>query len=155
MDFLRHRFGPKGSAESASGVSNSLSASRLPDLPNAGYASQRQKETTDAIMFFMRAAERNRPLLLSIVVDGPDKWRKTAGSVWRGLLIDRDILDSVFRYFVAQAGPNPAEQLLILHGQMQQAERARWDKRVSTQVKMRKALRSSLADLRHANKTKH
>src|SRR5262245_50577613 len=92
-----------------------LAASRLPDLPHAGYASRRQKETSDAIMFFMRQVERNRWLLLSIVVDGIDKWRKTAGTVWKGLLINQEILDSIFRYFIVQAGPNPAEQLLILH----------------------------------------
>jgi hypothetical protein len=124
----------------------------LPDLPNAGYASYRQKETTDAICFFMRGVERNRVLLLSIVIDGIDKWRKTAGGVWRGLLIDRDILDSIFRYFIAQAGPNPAQQLLILNGMAEQEKRARWDKRDSTKITLQKQLRSALADLKHAQK---
>lgn len=125
-----------------------LSASRLPDLPDAGYATRRQKETSDAIMIFMRGVERNRMLLLAIVVDGIDKWRSTAGSVWRGLLIDRELLDSIFRYFVLQAGVNPAEQLLILMGQQEQAQREAWDKRQSTKVQMQKALRGSLSDLR-------
>lgn len=136
-------------------MSDPLAASRLPDLPDAGFATRRQKETSDAIMFFMRAAERNRPLLLSIVVDGIDKWRKTAGGVWKGLLIDRDILDSIFRYFVVQAGPNPAEQLLILHGQMQLDERLKWDKRKGATTQLREAQRNSLKDLRHAMKRKH
>jgi len=132
-----------------------LSASRLPDLPNAGYASKRQKETSDAIMFFMRMVERNRALLLMIVVDGIDKWLRTAGTVWRGLLIDKEILTSIYRYFVLQAGPNPAEQLLILHGSMELEKRESWDKRKNTRELMQSAQRKSLADLRHAMKRKH
>lgn len=122
----------------------------LPDIPDAGYASQRQKQASDAIMIFMRKAERNRVLLLSIVVDGIEKWRKTAGSVWRGLLIDREILDSIFRYFVMQAGPNPAQQLLILAGQAKQEMQTRFDKRARTKESLRKEMRLALADLAHA-----
>ena len=125
-----------------------LLRSRLPDLPDAGYATQRQKETTDAIMIFMRAVERERALLLSIVVDGPMKWRKTAGTVWRGLLIDNDILDSIYTYFRMQAGENPAQQLLILHGMEQQQRLAQWDKRQSTREKFQKQQRAELAQLR-------
>ncbi len=51
-----------------------------------------------------------------------------------------------------QAGPNPAEQLLILHGQMQLEERLKWDKRSGVTQHMRAAQRKSLADLRHAMK---
>ncbi len=98
-------------------------------------------------MFFMRGVERNRPLLLAIVIDGIDKWRKTAGTVWKGLLIDRDVLDSIFRYFVLQAGPNPAQQLLILEGERQLAARQAWDKRESTRVAFQKAQRAALRDL--------
>lgn len=119
----------------------------LPDLPNAGYASNRQKQTSDAIMFFMRGVERDRELLLTIVLDGLDKWLKTAGSVWKGLLIDRELLTSVYRYFVMQAGENPAQQLLILHGMNEQRAREVWDKRTSSRVKAQKALRGALADL--------
>lgn len=132
---------------------DALAASRLPDLPTAGYASTRQKQTTDAIMLFMRSVERDRQLLLAIVVDGIDKWRKTAGTVWRGLLIDRDILDSIFRYFIAQAGPNPAQQLLILHGESQQRKREVWDKRMTTRQQFQKLQRAALADL-HREQTK-
>jgi hypothetical protein len=106
-------------------------------------------------MIFMRRVERERPLLLMIVVDGIDKWLKTAGTVWRGLLINKEILTSIYRYFVLQAGPNPAEQLLILHGQQEQAKREVWDKRMSTRKAFQSAQRKSLADLRHAMKTKH
>ncbi len=134
---------------------SAIDASRLPDLPTAGYASNRQKQTTDAIMFFMRSVERDRQLLLAIVVDGIDKWRKTAGTVWRGLLIDREILDSIFRYFIAQAGPNPAAQLLILHGESQQRKREIWDRRQTTRQQFQKLQRAALADLQREQHVKH
>lgn len=125
-----------------------ITASRLPDLPDAGYSTRRQRETSDAVMIFMRAVERNRPLLLAIVIDGREKWRKTAGTEWRGLLIDRDLLDSIFQYFVLQAGPNPAQQLLILNGAKAQEERTRYDKRRATREGFQKIQRAALADLR-------
>ena len=124
-----------------------IEASRLPDLPDAGYATRRQKETSDAIMFWLRGVERNRPLLLSIVIDGVDKWHKVAGSVWRGLLIDREILDSVFSFMVRLAGENPAQQLLILHGMQQEAARTAWDKRKVTRDALRKARNLDMSDL--------
>jgi hypothetical protein len=124
----------------------------LPDLPSAGYLTRRQRETSDAIMIFMRGVERDRPLLLSIVLDGLETWLKTAGTVWRGLLIDKDVLTSIFRYFELQAGPNPAEQLLILEGQKQQQAREAWDKRASTRVQFQKAQRAALADLKRYGK---
>jgi hypothetical protein len=129
-----------------------IAASRLGDLPDAGYATMRQRQTSDAIMIFMRQAERNRALLLSIVVDGIEKWRKTAGTVWRGLLIDRDLLDSIFRYFVLQAGPNPAQQLLILNGMAKQQMTTRWDKRTRTQNSLTRELKSALDNLRREQK---
>ncbi len=135
---------------------DALSASRLPDLPDAGYSTRRQRETSDAIMIFMRQVERERMLLLSIVVDGPEKWRKHAGTVWKGLLIDSDILNSIYRYFEMQAGPNPAEQLLILMGQVKQSARETWDKRMITRVQFQKAQRAALTDLRREQrKVKH
>ncbi len=96
----------------------------------------------------MRQTERNRVLLLCIVVDGVDAWRKIAARAWKGLLVDRDILDSIFRYFVAQAGVNPAEQLLILMGQAEQAKREAWDKRKSTKDAAGRTLRMALGDAR-------
>ncbi len=127
----------------------------LPDLPNAGYATKRQRETSDAVMVFMRAVERDRVLLLSIVVDGLEKWQKTAGTVWKGLLIDREILESIFRYFVDQAGVNPSEQLLILLGQQAQQQREAWDKRKSTREQFQKAQRTALSDLRKYGRKTH
>jgi len=131
-------------------MSDRLAASRLPDLPNAGFSTWKQKQTSDMIMFFMRGVERHRLLLLSIVIDGIDKWRKTAGKEWKGLLIDREILDSIFRYFVMQAGPNPAQQLLILHGQQELAARTQFDRRTKTRQQIQQAQRQALADLARA-----
>ncbi len=136
-------------------MSDPLSASRLGDLPDAGYATKRQRETSDAIMFFMRDVERNRVLLLSIVVDGIDQWRKVGARAWKGLLIDRDLLDSIYRGFPVgallfwqQAGVNPAEQLLILIGQAEQAKRAAWDKRASTKRASDAGIRAAVKDAR-------
>ncbi len=133
-------------------MSDPFSASRLPDLPNAGYASRRQKETSDAIMVFMRGVERDRMLLLSIVVDGLDKWIKTSSSAWKGLLIDREILTGIFRYFEMQAGEGPAQQLIILHGQQEQSAREQWDKRLSTKMKAARNIQGTLSDLKREQK---
>jgi len=91
-------------------VQDEFSSERLPDLPNAGYSTRREKLTTDAIMYFMRGVERNRPLLLDIVLDGRAKFRRVAGHTWRGLLINTELLDSIYAYFVLQAGPQPEAQ---------------------------------------------
>jgi len=91
-------------------MADPLDASRLPDLPIAGYSTQREKETTDAIMFFMRGVERDRILLLSIVIDGKGKFRHLAMKQWRGLAIDHDLVDSVWEYFKLQAGEYPIQQ---------------------------------------------
>lgn len=89
---------------------NSPELPHLPDIPNAGYSTRRQRETTDAICFFMRGVERKRELLLDIVIDGREKWRGVASRVWRGLLIDKALLDSIYDYFVLQAGKDPVAQ---------------------------------------------
>lgn len=83
---------------------------RLPDLPDAGYATKREKETTDAIMIFLRAVERDRVLLLSIVIDGRDKFRHHALKQWRGLLVNDDIANSMWEWLKLNAGENPVEQ---------------------------------------------
>jgi len=91
---------------------------RLPDLPNAGYATQRERELTDCVMDFMRQTERNRLLLLTIVIEGKGKWRKMAGSIWRGLRVgeDHQLLDSIYDYFTLQAC-RPGTQRLLLAAQ--------------------------------------
>lgn len=97
-----------------------FAGSRLPDLPNAGYSSPKQKATSDLVMFWLRDIERDRETLLAIVIDGLAKWRKVAGQAWcldsggRVSALSTELLDQVFRYMVMLAGPNPAQQLLIL-----------------------------------------
>lgn len=87
----------------------------LGELPSAGAATVRQKMTTDAIMFFMRGVERERSVLLSIVLDGIDKWRRVSMAKWRGLDIDRDLVDSVWRYFALQAMPPRFQYRVLQH----------------------------------------
>lgn len=87
-----------------------ITASRLPDLPNAGYATTKEKAVSDVVMEWLRQIERNRILLLKIVADGPYKWRKTAGGKWRGAYLDTDFLNAIFGYMELLAGPNPRQQ---------------------------------------------
>ena len=84
----------------------------LPDLPNAGYATARQKALTDNICDFMRQTERDRFTLLTIVIEGIEKWRKIAGNIWRGYGVDNDALDAIFHYFELQAATGYQAQLL-------------------------------------------
>ncbi len=131
-------------------------ASRLPDLPHAGYASNRAKFTSDVIMNFLRTVERNRPFLLTIVTDGIDKWLKTAGRAWRfGMVIDGDILRSVFSYMVQMAGPNPEAQLHALHGMMRIEEITQFDTRAKTRTALTEGLRAAMKDLRREQRRKH
>jgi len=90
-------------------------AQRLQDIPNVGYSTWKEKQISDAIMYFMRDVERKRPLLLEIVIGGREKWLQTAHKVWgMRALLTTDKLDEIFDYFVQQAGPNPTEQLQAL-----------------------------------------
>lgn len=85
----------------------------LPDLPNAGYATARERRLTDEIMVFMREIERDRLRLLTIVCEGPDKWRRVAGDIWRGLRIDSETVDEIYRYFTLQAAWPRAQRALL------------------------------------------
>lgn len=85
----------------------------LPDLPNAGYSTAREKELSDSIMVFMRDIERDRLRLLTIVCDGPDKWRRVCQNLWRGLGVETASVDEIYRYFVLQAA-QPADQRRLL-----------------------------------------
>jgi hypothetical protein len=87
-----------------------IAQTNLGDLPNAGYATRREKELTDAIMIFMRKVERERILLLSIVIDGRDKFRSVLLKEYKGLGLADRLCDQVFDYFVQQAGKYPREQ---------------------------------------------
>lgn len=84
---------------------------RLPDLPNVGYATQREKQCSDEIMTFIRGCERNRLLLLSIVCGRKEKARKVMKKAWKQLKADDETVDAVFGYLVIVAGENPEAQL--------------------------------------------
>jgi len=114
--------------------SDALKASRRPDVVNVGYSTTKERKASDVIMFWMRTVERTRPLLLSIVMDGIEQWRKTARKQFRPFGIGDEAIDGIFRVFVQWAGPNPAEQYMILQGQMAAQEREAWDKRQSVSL---------------------
>jgi hypothetical protein len=90
-------------------------AYHLPDLPNAGYATAREKALSDAIMQFMREIERDRVRLLTIVLEGREKWRRVAGDIWSGFRIGQEIglLDSIYDYFTLQAVPIQTQRALL------------------------------------------
>lgn len=91
---------------------------RLPDIPNAGYATQREKELSDAIMLFMRDVERNRHRLLTIVIEGKDKWRKVARGVFGPSAdVDHETIDAIYDYFTLQAVRPGTQALLLKHRQ--------------------------------------
>lgn len=104
----------------ANSDSRALAASRLGDLPNCGYSTAKERESSDAIMLFMRGVERQRDWLLKIVIGGREAWHQIAGKIWgadssgRGLLITHEKLNEMFDYFVQQAGANPEQQLETL-----------------------------------------
>jgi hypothetical protein len=96
---------------------------RLPDLPNAGYATHREKALSDAVMQFLRDTERQRLRLLTIVLAGRTRWRQVAQSVWRGVRIgeDHQLLDAIYDYFTLQACP-PTVQVELLKAQKNPAK---------------------------------
>jgi hypothetical protein len=84
----------------------------LGDLPNVGYATQREKELSDSIMTAIRDLERQRGTLLTVVVEGRERWRKVAASAF-GLQVETDALDAVYDYLTLLAvKPATARRLL-------------------------------------------
>jgi len=97
-----------------------FASSRLPDLPNAGYATKREKAVSDMIMQFIRTMERDRIGLLDIVCSGRAKWRKVCSTAMRGARMETELIDAIYDYLALLAGPEPMTQLgNLLH--MQQA----------------------------------
>lgn len=86
---------------------------RIPDLPIVGYATQKERIGTDAIMNFLRKIERDRERLLTIVSAGPDKWRTVARDIWRGSAVDDEKIDEIYRYLLLMAA-KPQDQVRIL-----------------------------------------
>ena len=89
----------------------------LPDLPNVGYSTTREKTGSDQIMFFMREVERDRIRLLTIVIEGREKWRTVARAVFGTTMgIDDAALDAMYDYFTLQAA-RPQDQRELLDAQ--------------------------------------
>ncbi len=88
----------------------------LPDLPIVGYATRKEREGTDSIMDFLRKIERERLRLLTIVCDGPDKWRKVANSVFRGSNVDDEAVLAMYRYLVLMAA-RPTDQVRLVQAE--------------------------------------
>lgn len=129
-----------------------FSGSRLPDLPNAGYATTREKALSDVVMQFMRMVERQRLLLLKIVIDGPARWRHVARGKWAGSQVTDDLLNAMFGYFELLArDPNdptntPAKQYERLKGLAETPhwQRATWAQRLDP-VEAERRIRDSRA----------
>lgn len=129
-------------------MADPIAASRLPDLPNAGYATKAQKELTDAVMFLIRGIERDRLFLLEVVLQGKWLWRKRFVHEFKAIKADDDLADAVFGYLVLLAGPNPEAQQAILEGQMRQQAVEAYDKRLATKLKGAKNYREILEDIK-------
>ena len=56
---------------------------RLPDLPNAGYATTREKRLSDEMMEFIRQIERDRMRLLHVCSRAKRLGAGLAGTCWR------------------------------------------------------------------------
>jgi len=84
----------------------------LPDLPNVGYSTHREKVLSDSIMTAIRALERHRLTLLTIVVEGREKWR-TVGKDAFGLKVETEALDQIFDYLTLLAVKPPVQRQLL------------------------------------------
>ncbi len=116
-------------------MSDPLSSSYLGELPNAGYSTRNERELSDAEMFIIRGFERDRMLLLEIVIQGFRLWRKRFVKSYRCIGATEESADQVFSYLVKLAGPNPEAQKAVLEQQQQQQSVTSWDKRLRTMMK--------------------
>jgi hypothetical protein len=88
---------------------------RLPSLPHVGTSTWREKQLHDVICDFIRQIERDRPRLLTIVLEGRERWRKVAGQVWRGYRIGEDdgALNAIYDYLLLMACPVDVQVKLL------------------------------------------
>jgi hypothetical protein len=83
----------------------------LGDLPNAGYSTARERHLSDAMMFFLRAAERERPMLLMYVIEGEELFTSRMRKAWQAFKVSDEEIAAVWRYLKLLAGPDPQKQL--------------------------------------------
>ena len=100
--------------KAATVAGDEFAQSRMPDMPNAGYQTTRERTLSDEIMMFLRDAERDRLYLVSMVCDGYDKFAKIAKGAWRHLKVDDTLIKAVWGYLVLLAGPEPDTQRTAL-----------------------------------------
>ena len=91
-----------------------FSGQRLPDLPNAGYSTRREKQLSDAMMFFIRGIERQRELLLMIVIEGYDLFLTRMRKEFAAFGASDEDIAHTFQYLVTMAGRDPQRQLAEL-----------------------------------------
>ncbi len=130
-------------------------ASRLEGPPNAGYSTSREKLASDFIVKECRMYERNRALLLLIVTEGLQEWRRKARPTYRAIGVTDDVIDRIYALLVQWAGPNPELQLHTLHGIMRIDELTTYDKRRSTRTALTEGLRAAMKDLKREQRRKH
>jgi len=95
-------------------MTDEFAGTRLPDLPNAGYSTDREKKLSDLMMFAIRGWERERPILLMMVIEGYEKFRGIMLKEWKAWKVDEDEIKTVYDYLVTLAGPDPQGQLARL-----------------------------------------
>lgn len=95
-------------------MENDRGALRLPDLPNDGYSTVKQKTLSDALMLFIRGMERERLTMLTIVLGGIGQWRRIARKAFRYTNPDDGAIDAVYHYFELMAC-EPRYQRQLLH----------------------------------------
>ena len=117
-------------------LSDPIRASRLPDLPNAGYQTPLQRELSDAMMFLIRGMERDRLLLLETVIKGKSLWRKRFKYAFKAIKADDEFADAVFGYLSLLAGADPEAQKARLELQSQHQQTTSWDKRLMTKLRL-------------------
>ena len=128
-----------------------LAASRLPEKPNAGFATSAQKLLSDSISQLITDLERNRLLLLEVVIGGRDRFRKSFKSAYRFAKADDEAADAVYGYLELlgkRGGPDLQAQKARLELAAQQANRQRWDHRLRTALSLskdRRALEEAIA----------
>ena len=118
---------------------------RLPDLPNAGYSTRKQREASDAMMVCLRALERDRLALLMIVFEGIDKWRGLARKAY-GTLLSTDEIDEMFHVMSVWAGENVMGQMTaILADRMRTPTQRVWGQPERTKAETDALIRDRLA----------
>ena len=79
---------------------------------------KRRQETERACKAHLEGVCADRLLLLAIVTGGKEHYRGIASKAFKGFLVDDAMLDSMFGFFVEQAGPEPKQQ----YEELQRAE---------------------------------